>query len=334
MNIDDIIDILKSISTLFKNNANLEHDSNSKLQEIKSVQKDKPEFTMNKPEPKDIIDDDVISEKYHKNKKSFYKCIVIASIYFVMYFVLTMGNIFSKIAGYLCIVLYIYLLIVSFKTFFGYVSIKNDIKRNERNLVYNAIGIKEDIERYNEEAERHAIAMEDYNKKLGTISLEYETIKKNNDAKIESNNKKIDELKQKLKASKVKLTDEYYGDIDRIVSILESGRAETVKEALNILENDKYNDKMIMLQREENINAEEHRKQMLEEQRKMRKEQEISNIIAHQQNEELLKEQRENNRMLRDSMYNKSDRSICTRCKNAGHCIQTPNGSQCVHFQG
>lgn len=104
---------------------------------------------------------------------------------------------------------------------------------------------------------------EDYNKTYPELMQEYnDTVKKYELKYAEesaSYKEKLDEINVKLEEYAELISPKYYQNIDEIITIIEDGRADSIKEALNIFVADSKQNELIKEQREANRIADKKR---------------------------------------------------------------------------
>lgn len=128
-----------------------------------------------------------------------------------------------------------------------------------------------------EENERYdQIKLED-NEKLAEYNKTIDKVK-DKVRKILKKNKEIDrkkiETEYREKIAKIEddypdeyIGEKYYPDLDEIIELIKSGRADTIKEAINLFEEIKYKERQLEIQREE---AEERNRLEREKNRKIK----------------------------------------------------------------
>lgn len=115
-------------------------------------------------------------------------------------------------------------------------------------------------------------------------------------------NKEINNMYIEMERSGIFLPKKREDDLEEIIQIIEDGRADTVKEAINVLERNKF----------------EEEKLKLEYQYRM---QELKEIERH--NREIEKAEKTRN----DTV----DYTVCVGCKRLGHCLRKPSGNYCPY---
>lgn len=337
MEINKIIEILKSINGLFQNNKSLNREIDEDELLVKKFENTPPKLLdVYEPETRNIFDTNGTFVNYKTINKSLFASIGLLILFFGLFFILKLSIFGSKVAGIVCIAIFVFSCVSIIKNYIKYKNylkglfkLKETCSMNRDTIEYNNINIVSDIEKYNNDVMQNNLILENYEKELNEKKEKHMLFVEESMNNIKENNNRIDEYKKQLESMNCRISDNYFNELDKIINILDSGRADSLKEALNILESDRHNQKLIQLQEEENERAELHRVQMAEEQR-------AHNIQMQKYQNELLNEQRENNRINREALQknnnsNNPNYGICVGCKNAGRCMHTPNGGMCVH---
>lgn len=139
---------------------------------------------------------------------------------------------------------------------------------------------EEKLQKYIDELEVYSIEFEKYQK-------EYDVQLQLAKTKVETHNKKIEAIaeenfKKSMSVVKIEFPEKYYSSIDKIIDILEDLRADDLKEAISVLKED------------------EHKENMLSEQRRLVDLQEEYNAELERQGEENARYQQEQNDLQRE----------------------------------
>lgn len=198
--------------------------------------------------------------------------------------------------------------------------------------------------------------LKEYEKKKNYMEIEYPTLEKEYQKQLEIYNQKykevydiyysenekqktiwkqqLEELTTKMKPIEGIISDKYYNNLDSIIDIIDSGRASSLKEAINVFHSDEY------------------QRERISEARQLREAQEESNRIAQWEAEERIRNERKHQenmeryqQELQDSMersqreQEKRERDAgnaqCYHCKRASHCsyaTMSANTGHCAAF--
>ncbi len=252
--------------------------------------------------------------------------------------------------------------------------ISEELKRKEFNSEQNAIE-----EAYKEKLIDHERLMAIYNQKQEAFLTEYsawrkiylahleeeakinDLLEKDRQAEIARINK--DELApalEKLNEINDIITDEYLPSIDKIISLIKSGRASNLKESLNLYEDILYRERQLQLEKEreeqrryEEMLRREDERQRHEDEMRFREAQEYhrqkeeerrrEDAERHHREEMKLREHQERNRLNEQSRFGASpqhsdsgQRSLsrqCNTCAHNGHCSMAYSRPNCASYR-
>ena len=137
--------------------------------------------------------------------------------------------------------------------------------------------------------------------------------------------------------SKDVLSEEYFDDIYTIIELMENGRADSIKEAINLFEQIKHREKQLELERERMEKEEADRaraaelaeQQLIEERERQAKLEDMMRSQARAQEEEIkrqrLREEREREQNARDAAYQCRNCLNAFGCRNYGKYVNCPN---------
>lgn len=202
------------------------------------------------------------------------------------------------------------------------------IEEDNKNIEnYNNSIYPKKLSKYQEECK-------DYDEKKDSLIKEYN----DNLSKID---KDIDKLNTEINGYKDLISPKYMSDIPSIISILEDGRADSLKDALNLMISDKRAEELFNEQKRKNDILEDDLQQQRLEQARANRE---MASIARQQADEQARANRESERLAKESMRQqerenrrmqkeaheaslKSEKAslgyICSTCKHVGKCGHT-----------
>ncbi len=152
------------------------------------------------------------------------------------------------------------------------------------------------------------VALEERDQKRQSIQLEYQKSR-------EETQQHLNEVKQELNSIGV-LSPSYYYLAVQIADILENGRADTLKEALNIAIDDERKENEAEQRRQEAQRQEDILRGQAEEQARHNREMERN---AKEQAEEQARYNREMEKNAREQANKRYDTSMCSKCYNYYH---------------
>ncbi|MBR7112712.1 MAG: hypothetical protein IKC75_07350 [Clostridia bacterium] len=188
---------------------------------------------------------------------------------------------------------------------------------------------------YQQDYQTYLFAMDDYTVAMQEAKdeekLALEAIRK------EINEKELIPAKEKLQKEAADLLGEaYYPDLSAIIQFLESGRADSLKEALNLLADAKYKEQQLQIARrkaeEERIAREEaierDRERAEEEERRRRED------IAREERYRREEREREERRRNKEESERKSQAiAQCSMCASVGRCPNYAKFPNCPNFR-
>ena len=219
---------------------------------------------------------------------------------------------------------------------------------NERKVAVDAYRLKKaEYDKYLERKEQYNKELEEYENKVQECEDEENSIQEKLDKEKESiqekiRNEKYNPIIEKLKETNNGLLNEGFNlkDLSRVISIIESGRADNIKEALHVLDEIKYRESQqeferYKLQKEEEarLRQEEEEQERYEEEmwEADRRRQEDLRREAQQRNEDLAREEKrlreERSRNHRDAV------SQCSNCRNIHHCRNYGKFANCPNYR-
>lgn len=105
------------------------------------------------------------------------------------------------------------------------------------------------LKKYNQKIEEYTIAMNNYNSKFSELlGLEISKINEKKSMKSEQ----LDKINERIKTIGNIIPIKFYDELDELIDIFDDGRADTVKEAINVLISDQHANKMLSEKRREN----------------------------------------------------------------------------------
>ena len=178
----------------------------------------------------------------------------------------------------------------NYKTYCANTKLKNEEKEKNKNTAIN------DYKDYENRVALYKNKMKEYEENLKAYKLKFDAYQDAYDAQLELAKNKVNKHNQNiestaeanfekaLSAIKIEFPEKYYYAIEKIIDIFEDFRADTLKEAINVLKED------------------EHKQSMLNEQRRLVDLQEEYNAELERQGEETARYQQEQEEMQRERM--------------------------------
>lgn len=139
-----------------------------------------------------------------------------------------------------------------------------DLLRKNKKYEEDYVAYNEKVKMYNKELIVLRKKKEEYSKEFEIYKEEHDKNYCVEEKKIKENLKNLDELICRYNDD---LSDKFHSDVARIIEIIEDGRADSLKEALNILISDKKQDELILAQKqysEEKLAIERERSRQME----------------------------------------------------------------------
>lgn len=222
--------------------------------------------------------------------------------------------------------------------------IMNLLKKRQESKLYDEYLAVEKIKenRYSQEYNKYKILLDEYNKIVEQKEAEDKKIAK----MLQKEKEKIQEeirqnelvpLQEKLdKTNNNLISEEYFGDLDTIIGLLNSGRADSLKEALNLLEDMKYKERQLELEREK-IEREEAAREEAARMEEKRYQEDIRRRERQREEdlrrEEKLERQREDD-LRREEEKNRSDALLqCRTCANHIGCWNYGKYPNCPNYR-
>ena len=246
------------------------------------------------------------------------------------------GNIMMIVAAGMVGIVPIMLLISLFRFVIQKAKAKAGLKtqdeEHERDLIKQNIQYQErkdralkDYAKYEKDLAAYNEELEDYNYRMNLYNQIYEEEKEKALKKIRTKNAELDKrAKAAFDDAMASVTtdypERYYGDITAIINILEDMRADTLKEALAVLEDDKHKQEMLwkqqqLIEEQENYNRELER-QGHEQERMMRQQMEDNERHHREQMDQQrrLNEENERRRAQEAEDARRAASAQCSRC--------------------
>lgn len=201
------------------------------------------------------------------------------------------------------------------------------------------------MKKYNDSEERYAAYLaekEEYDEIVSAAEREEEKIaaQLKKDLQVITDKMRESELKPALKRMEEEngglINDSYYADLPQIIELLEMGRADSLKEALNLLAEIKHKENQLAMQRAQEEERRREREEALEREERRRQE-DIAREERHREQErreqERRREQEAREKAKEESRNHQSAIAQCSMCANIHGCPNYAKSPNCPNFR-